>query len=500
MKGMNSKRSMGMDIKEVCACAVLTVFFFWWQKFFPSISFAYIEKVTLGVRILYSVVLADTVISSVKKILRLVRRKAVPLKQSSKLSRIGDFLFYASFALCFGLQLLSSTRFPSIIHLFAGMQRLGVSLSCLMAIFLFNRKNAEDIKLLILQILILIADIGFLAVHDGIWLYPMMIFVVGAYGRRFLPMVHIALIESAVVIVATFYSSFAGFIEMVIKDGGKHGYGYAGPNEASMQYLFFLMMYFFARYYAEKKKEAEQRSCGVIFSRILNIVDALILSIGLKFIVSYSSGRASIVCVSALAVGSVIYKLSKLYPMETWPQKVGIAIDKVFLFLFVPIFGYATAFSFASSYFFNPDKPYGWIMVMGKIFDTETVESRLYLGKLALMEYKPSVFGTYIEESLEDVTYFIIDNSYIKAFLQYGLIYFVCSLLIFFMINYALWKRKDYFPLFMLSIVAGLGFLEAQIGEIQYDIFPLIVFTSDIGWLALKGDNAYNRELWQKKD
>lgn len=514
MKGMNSKKLKGIDIKEVFAYAVLIAFFFWWQKFFPSISFAYIEKVTLGVRVLYSIVLADTVISSVKKILKLLGKKsgsesaensnssdsvdqssmaeeAVSSEQNSKLSRIGDFLFYASFALCFGLQLLSSTRFPSIIHLFAGMQRLGVNLSCIMAIFLFNRKPAVDMKILIFQLFILIADIGFLAVHDGIWLYPMMIFVVGAYGRRFLSVVYIALIESSAVIVATYYCSVAGYIEMVIKEGGKHGYGYAGPNEASMQYLFFLMMYFFARYYVEKKSGQ---------NHIFNVVDALILAIGLKFIVSYSSGRASIVCVSALAVGAVIYKLSKLYQVETWPQKARNAIDKAFLFLFVPVFGYATTLSFASAYFFNPEKPYGWILKLGEIVDTETFKLRLYLGKQALMGYKPSVFGTFVRESLENDTYFIIDNSYIKAYLQYGLIYFVCTLLIFTMINYVLWKRKEYFPLFLISIVAGLGFMEAQVGEIQYDIFPLIVFTSDIGWLALKGDGAYNRELWQKKD
>lgn len=568
VKGMNLRKFRNIDMREVFAYIVLMAFFFWWQKFFPNMSFAYIEKVTLGVRVLYSIVLADTEISSVKKLIGLWVKKKVGsettdvevkesevinevstdelinsasadrisksepqelAEQNSKLSSISDFMFYASFALCFGFQLISSTRFPSIIHFFAGMQRLGVNLSCLMAIFLFNRKPAIDIKLLVLQIFILIADIGYLAVYGGIWLYPMMIFVVGAYGRRFLPVVHIALIESAVVIIATFYCSLTGIIEMVIKDGGKHAYGYAGPNEASMQYLFFLMMYFFARYYAEKKRETnlkgietataadsglntadaiednhkngeaaglkrnpldEKKSCQKnnekTAVRILNIVDALILSLGLMFIVSYSSGRASIVCVLTLTVGVLIYKLSKLYPAEKLQDTARNAIDKVFLLLFVPIFGYATAFSFASAYLFDPDKPYGWIQKIGKVFDITTLTLRLNLGKQALLNYSPSIFGTFVEESLEDDTYFIVDNYYIKSFLQYGLIYFACTLLILFMINFALWKRKEYFTLFLVSIVAGLGFLEAQIGQMQYDIFPLIVFTCDIGYLALK--------------
>ncbi|MBP3803810.1 MAG: hypothetical protein J6I76_07915 [Oribacterium sp.] len=589
MKGMISKKLSGIDIKEVLAYAVLTAFFFWWQKFFPELSFAYIEKVTLGVRVLYSIVLADFVISSVKKILELWGKKAgseaaeigkkeseetkdevkrseistgevteetissvpkgqisrfeksVLVDRDSNLSYIGDFLFYASFALCFGLQLIASTRFPSIIHLFAGMQRLGVSLSCLMAIFLFNRKPTVDIKLLVLQIFILIADIGFLAVHGGIWLYPMMIFVVGAYGRRFLPVVHMALIESAFVMVATSYCSFSGLIEMVIKDGNKHGYGYAGPNEASMQYMFFLMMYFFARYYAEKKSESQQKnrgdagvSClkvvsvkgadpeyreealdpilnpigtnqakskdsGVKAARILNIVDALVLSFGLKFIVSYSSGRASIVCALTLTAGVVIYKLSKLYQVDAWPEIARNVIDKVFLLLFVPVFLYVAAFSFASSYFFNEEKPYGWIFKIGKIFNVGSLITRLRLGNLALLQYRPSIFGTFIRESLEDDTYFIIDNYYIKAYIQYGLIYFICILLIFSVINYAFWKRKEYFSLFLLSIVAGLGFLEAQIGEMQYDIFPLIVFACDVGCIALRRDGIYNKKPESKK-
>ncbi|SFG36714.1 hypothetical protein [Oribacterium sp. WCC10] len=539
----------GIDIKEAFAYAVLIVFFFWWQKFFPNLSFAYIEKVTLVVRSLYAVVLADTVISSVKKALVLLnRRRAEEVARKSKytdgkksegvearaeeitgettvdsinyvsasqisksesvdlvdensmLSRISDFLFYGAFALCFGLALLSSTRFPGIIHLFAGMHRLGVNLSCLMVLFLFNRKPAIDLKILILQIFILIADIGFMAVHGGIWLYPMMIFVVGAYGREFLPVVHIALVESALIILATGYCSFTGIIEMVIKDG-KHAYGYAGPNEASMQYLFFLMMYFFARYYAEKKKvfEHEERGegeainfgWGVVFDRLLNVIDAVVLSVGVMFIVFYSSGRASIVCVLALAAGVMIYKLSKLYPVNNWNDMARKVIDKIFFLAFVPIYIYVAVFSFVSSYFFDPDKPYGWILLIGKVFDPDNLIERLRLGKQGILGYMPSIFGTNVRESLEE-NYFIIDNFYIKSFLQYGIIYFVCTLLIFTILNYALWKRKDYFVLFLLSIVAGLSFLEATIGEIQYDIFPLIVFTCDVGCLAIRRDGAYN--------
>ena len=150
-----------------------------------------------------------------------------------------------------------------------------------------------------------------------------------------------------------------------------------------------------------------------------------------------------------------------------------------------------------SSYFFDKEKPYGWILGIGKVFDPENLMSRLALGKQALLSYRPSIFGTSIIMSLDTDSYFVVDNSYIKAFLQYGILYFICSLFVLSMVNYVLYKRKDYFSLFMLSIVAGLGFLEAQIVEIQYNVFPLIVFTCDIGCLALRKDTAYNSNLKQ---
>ncbi len=206
----------------------------------------------------------------------------------------------------------------------------------------------------------------------------------------------------------------------------------------------------------------------------------------------YFTGRACIVCVLVLTVGTVIYKLAKLYPVEEWNEKIQNILDKVLFFLFVPLFIYVTVFSFATSYFLNRNKPYGWILKIEKVFDTVTLKARLELGQRALLQYEPSLFGTFIRESLDE-DYFIIDNYYIKSFFQYGIIYFVCILLIFSMISFVLWKRKEYFALFLISIVVGLGFLEAQIGEIQYDIFLLMAFSCDIARFCLKNTGYAKR-------
>ena len=478
-------------MKETVIVLLLAAGFFGLQKYMANLSYMYFDTVSLAVRVLYSVVLADTALWTWKKVRCLYVKDEGEFDEPEWWTKISDLLFCLSFGGCYVLSYIAITKLNAIIPVYGGIHRLGITLCCMFAIMLYNRKKVVDKRIFLFQTVLLVSAIGYMSRFGDIWIYAMAVFTVCSYGRRFVPVMWITVGFNGLMLVVVPILAKAGVIEFIEKRN-KLAFGYGGPNEASMQILFFELGYFYLRYLVDKRglSIGENKSqSGKSRTAAIFICDACILLLGTKAIVSYTAGRASIVCILVFLAGTIVYEMNRLYPVMKWNKWMQKAVELGFLILMVPSYVYVAIVSFTTTYFYNQDTPYKWLLIIGKVFDPQTLEARLWLGKRALMEFEPSMLGTNIIESSRD-NYFWVDNYYIRAYLKYGIMLFICGMIVFTLINYINWKKKNYYIVFILTIIAGLGFLEATIGDIMYNVFPLLIFTCDQGLLALHKDKV----------
>lgn len=515
---MTLKSDQGM--KKALFYVLFAAFFFWFQRYIPNLSFMYKDKISLAVRCLYAVALADTAICTIGKFRSFGRagvndrEQKKPEKKEDETEitkegnpnfspekkeespawyggRLGDLIFYLSFGLCYVLLYVTITTIGAVIPLYGGINRLGVTLCCMVSMFLFNRNKPKDIKILIFQMFLYISAIGYMGMYGEIWVFATVVFVVTSSDREFMTIARIAFRCNLIMILTAYVLSMTGVIEFVIRDG-KNSYGFVGANETSMEIFFFEVMYFFLRY-CEKKKNAEKikdnRTKNPIEtgrSILGTVLDMLILLPSIIIILRFTKTRTSIVAILALAVGVLVYKLSGIFPMEKWNRNLRSLFDKAAFVVGVPIHLYICIFSFIATYNYDSENPYKWISTVGKFFFTFSLTERLRLGKLGLEQYVPKLFGNDIVETFVGY-YFWLDNFYIKAYLKYGILLFISSLIVFTAVHYICWKKREYFTLFLLCVIAGLGFMEAPAGFIMYNVFPLMIFTRDRGILTCTG-------------
>ncbi len=468
-------------IKKALMYVVFTAFFFWFQKYIPNLFFMYKDKISLAVRCLYSIMLADTAVCTLGKFQSLSGKKA----EYTEPGKLSDIIFYLSFGACYVLSYITLTTLGAVIPLYGAINRLGITLCCMVTMFLFNRNKATDVKALIFQIFLYISAIGYMGAYGEIWIFATVVFVVTASDRKFMSIARIAHWCNLFMIITAYYLSRIGVIEFVVREH-KSSFGFVGANEASMEILFFEIMYFFLRY-CEKRKRANELKDNTSVTTVESgrsilrtVFDAFVLSAGMVIIMRYARGRSSIVCIWVLAVGVMVYKILEIYPVDKWSKSIQGLINKAALVIAVPIHLYIGIFSFIAAYKYDSEAPYKWISAVGKVFNTFSLTERLRLGKLALEQYAPKLFGNEIVETFVG-QYFWIDNYYIKAYLKYGILLFICALIVFTTVHYICWKKREYFTLFLLCLIAGLGFMEAPIGFIMYNVFPLMLFTRDSG-------------------
>ncbi len=117
-------------------------------------------------------------------------------------------------------------------------------------------------------------------------------------------------------------------------------------------------------------------------------------------------------------------------------------------------------------------------MAVKKKLTKSRMNDKMFQLNEGLHRYVPRLFGQVIEESSNFDSYFWLDNFYIRALLKYGIVIFLCFIVLCSVINYRLWKRKRYYQLLLLSVIPLIGILEALIGDPMYNIFPLLAFSN----------------------
>ena len=118
-------------------------------------------------------------------------------------------------------------------------------------------------------------------------------------------------------------------------------------------------------------------------------------------------------------------------------------------------------------------------IVLGKF---STIFNRLTLGNYAFREYGVNLFGHNIPAfgagNREGFTYFyfFLDIFYVKTLLENGILGLLLFLLLTTLIQYRLYKRKMYYRMFLIALVALDGAMEHHLWDISYNPFLLLAF------------------------
>lgn len=110
-----------------------------------------------------------------------------------------------------------------------------------------------------------------------------------------------------------------------------------------------------------------------------------------------------------------------------------------------------------------------------------TLTWRLQLGHKAFQEYDIRLFGQQVHENLNHSKhdeYFLIDCSYIRCLLMYGLTHFVLLMTSLTLIQRTLIKRGFHIFAFMMMFVAIHSTMEVVLLDVAYNVFILMLFAN----------------------
>ena len=138
------------------------------------------------------------------------------------------------------------------------------------------------------------------------------------------------------------------------------------------------------------------------------------------------------------------------------------------------------------AFLYDETKDYKIISFLEKHLNMSSFKTRLQFGHTALSSYSIRLFGNQI---IEEANTFWIDNFFIRALLKYGVVIFASFMIMMLVLNINLWKKHEYFKLFILTSIPIVGISEALIGDPFYNVFPIVAIAS-----------LSERELYQKAE
>lgn len=381
-----------------------------------------------------------------------------------------DTIFYVSFAMAYAVFSLNSTYIGSLMPGFIYIYRGTAYLSMLTgtAIFFVSAYKENRVKILFGTMILAAAYVYFISGGD-ISVSIFLVFCFAANRKRFRTIAFTAFFITLFNVLTVYFASASGYIKYSMEKGfnelgTKYAFGFYNGNALSIYIFFILLMYCYLR----------------PFDRIVFLyADAIIFPFTAFFVERYSGGRTSFVIIIFLALGTAIYRLAYLVKNGKVFEKIGEGKRKAFAaadsYFHGLLFGLSSIIcitaSFVTAFMYGMQKSGGILRIVDKVFDSYNLKSRLMVSWNAISTYSPRILGKSVENG-----FFWIDNYYIRLIYKHGILIFISMTVIMLICQYRNWKRKNYYVMFLLALIAALGFMEAAIGEMQYNIFPLMVF------------------------
>ena len=291
------------------------------------------------------------------------------------------------------------------------------------------------------------------------------ILAVGAVFFKDRIIVKLAFVSSALTLIISFVLSMTGVIHSEIYrsvDGLKHLFGFYNPNPASMIFAVTVISFLYLR----KRNN--------IIGRIL---DLGIIAVTTIFIRYYAGGRTSVLGLAYLFAGTVIYDLCRFIPLS-FRKKYNKAVAILNFVYAEAVLLVTAAFGIVFSYIYDKyNNDYLAFRLVGRVFNPKSFGERLSISHDAIEKYGINFFGL-LPSRIEDGQDFSgMDVFYARAIVLYGIFILVCFLAFMTVYYYRLAKRGMYYKMFLLSTFSVMGITEALVGEIMYNVFPMLAFS-----------------------
>lgn len=142
------------------------------------------------------------------------------------------------------------------------------------------------------------------------------------------------------------------------------------------------------------------------------------------------------------------------------------------------------------AFMFNPESP-AWTSI------DNALHLRLSFGHIGFEKYGVTPFGSWVRyhttggsTDIERVTnYFNLDCSYLLVLINFGLVFFCVIMVLFTLLGWKAWKRKDTMLLLILFITSLQCIMENRLVQPQYNVFCLMLLANlweEPGGLRLK--------------
>lgn len=254
-------------------------------------------------------------------------------------------------------------------------------------------------------------------------------FIVAARDAELEKIVKAALIVHFICMVFVTASSVMGIIEDRIYDGGgrlRNSLGYQYTTDSSNYYFHMILMYIYV-----KKEKISWESIGA-----LELCNILLFKL---------TDTKSVFLLGSLAlVAAVIWKMFKNARKNNIIYKAGTVV-------IVPIL---SAMMIYLSFFYNEQKP--WMVYLNDV-----LTGRLTLGYEAFKTYGLHLWGMPItwvggtNKYIEGSGYYnYVDASYIQILLNFGIIFFVMTCLLFMILGWKAAKMNDVYLMLVLVMIA----------------------------------------------
>lgn len=302
--------------------------------------------------------------------------------------------------------------------------------------------------------------------------------IVCSYGKSYKKIGLIAFISGWIWIIVSAIASQTGYISDIVYRGGRsHSFGSIYSTDLMCHVLTLTMAYYIVR-----------RGKLTIWEYMISF---MILGIDILFL----EAKIGFACMFLLIVGTFIYQ--HILPKQKIPTKFTRDLFAVSTFSFVifAILMYILTITYTS----NPKLPVNSIGVL------KTIKLRFIYGQRALAENPITLWGVPIREvgnggvqegSIAKEDYFFIDISYLRILLKEGVVVFITIMSLFFVAEVRLFKKKDYYTMFVLFVFALDCAVEHHIMEAAYSVLIYLAYCdldaekpTDIGvksWLPLQ--------------
>ena len=285
-----------------------------------------------------------------------------------------------------------------------------------------------------------------------------LLLIVAAAGRNMKKMAKIALISGISVMGLAFILSQIGVIEdivwqRVIGEGrGRHAFGMTYCTDLAAHVLYFILLYMLMVH-------GKMKWWGYALITVLTVINIV-----------FVDGRIALACTVLAVMGCVFLHF---YDKHQWKIPEALMVVWKWLLTWSFVLGAGFMFLLSVTYKKDPEIWYNRYVFFG---------GRLYTNYRLLKTIPFSWFGTSFYQSgwggktEEPAYYFWVDCSYTRLYAMYGIVAFLIFMALLTWIQIRLKKRKAYFAMYLMALVALDCMMEHHMTEVAFNIFLLMAF------------------------